>query len=287
MNAATESIVRAGGGSRRRTVIKPSSGWAALRIHEIWSFRDLLYFLVWRDLKVRYRQTAFGVAWVLLQPLVMMVVIAVFFGLVIDVPSEGVPYPVFVFTALLPWTLFSQSLMGASQSLLTNANLISKIYFPRLLLPLAAAGSFLLDFAVAMLLLGVMMVIYGSEPTWAVVLLPLFTVLALITSLAVGTLLAATNVRYRDVQSGVPLLIQVWLFASPVAYPITLIPEDLRILYGLNPMATVIGGFRWALLGTPAPPVGMVAVSVVTAILLFIGGVAYFRRTERTFADVI
>jgi lipopolysaccharide transport system permease protein len=287
MNAAPETLVRSGGGSRRRTLIKPNSGWAALRMHEIWSFRELMYFLVWRDLKVRYRQTAFGVAWVLLQPLVMMVVIAVFFGLVIDVPSEGVPYPVYVFTALLPWTLFSQSLMGSSQSLLANSNLISKIYFPRLLLPLAAAGSFLLDFAVAMVLLVVMMVIYGAEPTWAVVLLPLFTLLALLTALAVGTLLAATNVRYRDVQSAVPLMIQVWLFASPVAYPITLIPENLRTLYGLNPMATVIGGFRWALLGTPAPSPAMAAVSVVAASSLFVVGIAYFRRTERTFADVI
>jgi lipopolysaccharide transport system permease protein len=206
---------------------------------------------------------------------------------VVDVPSEGVPYPIFVFTALLPWTLFSQSLMGASQSLVVNANLISKIYFPRLLLPLGAAGSFLLDFAVSMLLLAVMMVLYGADPTAAVVLLPAFTFLGLLTALAVGTLLAATNVRYRDVQSAVPLLIQVWLFASPVAYPITLIPDDLRVVYGLNPLATVIGGFRWALLDTPAPSAGMAAVSVATAVLLFVAGVAYFRRTERTFADVI
>jgi lipopolysaccharide transport system permease protein len=287
MNAVSDTLVRAGGGNPRRTLIAPSGGWAALRIHEIWSFRELLYFLVWRDLKVRYRQTAFGVAWVLLQPLVMMAVIAVFFGLVIDVPSDGVPYPIFVFAALLPWTLFSQSLMGAAGSLLMNSGLISKIYFPRLLLPLAAAGSFLLDFAVAMLLLVVLMLIYSAEPTWAVVLLPLFTLLGLVTALGVGTLLAAVNVRYRDVQSGVPLLIQVWLFASPVAYSITLIPGELHTVYGINPMATVISGFRWALLDTPAPSAAMTAVSVASAIALFVLGVAYFRRTERTFADVI
>lgn len=287
MNLASDTLVRAGGGSRPRTVIKPSSGWAALRIHEIWSFRELMYFLVWRDLKVRYRQTALGVVWVLLQPLVMMVVIAVFFGIVIDVPSDGVPYPIFVFAALLPWTFFSQSLMGASMSLLTNANLIAKIYFPRLLLPLAGAGSYLLDFVVAMFLLAVMMLIYSAEPTSAIVLLPLLTVLALVTALGVGTLLAAVNVRYRDVQSGVPLLMQVWLFASPIAYSFTLIPENLQTLYGINPMATVVTGFRWGLLGTPAPPPAMVAVSFVVAILLFIVGVAYFRRTERSFADLI
>jgi homopolymeric O-antigen transport system permease protein len=286
-HSASERLAHPAGPSRRRTVIKPTSGWAALRVREIWSFRELLYFLIWRDLKVRYRQTAFGVAWVLLQPLVLMVVIALFFGVVVDVPSEGKPYPVFVFTALLPWTLFSQSFMASSTSLLVNSNLISKIYFPRLLLPLAAAGSFLIDFLVGMVLLVVMMFIYGAEPTLAVVLLPVFTILCLVTALAAGTLLSATNVRYRDVQSAVPLLIQVWLFASPVAYPITLIPEGLRVLYGLNPMATVIGGFRWALLGTPAPSPGMVAVSVATALILFVIGVAYFRRTERTFADVI
>jgi lipopolysaccharide transport system permease protein len=287
MNAASDSLVRAGGGSRPLTVIKPSGGWAALRIHEIWSFRELMYFLVWRDLKVRYRQTALGVLWVLLQPLVMMIVIAVFFGLVIDVPSDGVPYPIFVLTALLPWTFFSQSVMAGSQSLVMNATLIAKIYFPRLLLPLAGAGSYLLDFAVAMLLLIVMMFIYSAEPTWAIVLLPLLAALALVTALGVGTLLAAVNVRYRDVASGVPPLLQVWLFASPIAYSFTLIPENLQTLYGLNPMASVVTGFRWALLGTPAPPAGMVALSVVVAVGLFVLGVAYFRRTERSFADVI
>jgi lipopolysaccharide transport system permease protein len=287
MNAASDSLVRAGGGSRPLTVIKPSGGWAALRIHEIWSFRELMYFLVWRDLKVRYRQTALGVLWVLLQPLVMMIVIAVFFGLVIDVPSDGVPYPIFVLTALLPWTFFSQSVMAGSQSLVMNATLIAKIYFPRLLLPLAGAGSYLLDFAVAMVLLVVMMFIYSAEPTWAIVLLPLLATLALVTALGVGTLLAAVNVRYRDVASGVPPLLQVWLFASPIAYSFTLIPENLQTLYGLNPMASVVTGFRWALLGTPAPPAGMVALSVVVAVGLFVLGVAYFRRTERSFADVI
>jgi lipopolysaccharide transport system permease protein len=287
MSTTVETLSPAAHPNRRHTVIKPTSGWAALRAREIWSFRELLQFFIWRDLKIRYRQTAIGVAWVLLQPLVMMIVISLFFGLIVKIPSQGVPYPVFVFTALLPWGLFAQGLGGSSQSLIANQALISKIYFPRLLLPLSAAGVYLFDFAVGMGLLGLMLIIYGAHPTLAVLLLPFFALLAVTTSLGAGTLLSAINVRYRDVQAGIPLLIQMWLFASPVAYPITLVPADLRVLYGLNPMATVISGFRWALLGTPAPSIPMAGASIVIALLLFIIGVAYFRRTERTFADVI
>lgn len=285
--AATERGLEESALSHRVTIIRPTTGWSALRVHELWSFREILYFLIWRDLKVRYRQTLIGAAWVLLQPLALLAVIVVVFGFFVDIPSEGVPYPVFVYTALIPWTLFAQSMTSSSQSLIANSALISKIYFPRLLLPIGTAGSFLVDFVIGMALLAAMMAIYGTQPDAAALLLPLFTVLALVTALGVGTLMSAINVRHRDVQAIMPLLLQLWLFASPVAYPITLIPEQFRTLYGLNPMATVISGFRWGLLGTPPPPVGMAAASVTMCTLLAVIGISIFRRTERTFADVI
>jgi lipopolysaccharide transport system permease protein len=269
-------------------VIEPTRGWRALQLREIWSYRELIGFLVWRDLTIRYRQTALGIVWVILQPLALATVITLFFGLVIKAPSGGVPYPLFVFSALMPWTLFNQSLNASSTSLIAGASLVSKIYFPRLIMPMAAAGSYLLDLVVGLTFLAAMMAFYGYAPSAAVLLLPLFILLALTTALGTGIFLAALNVRYRDVQSGVPLLTQLWFFASPIAYPLSLIPAGtLRTLYGLNPMATVIQGFRWALIGAEAPLLSATAISVGFALCLLGGGLAYFRRTERTFADVI
>ena len=268
-------------------MIEPTKGWASLRLHEFVAFRELFFFLIWRDIKIRYRQTALGVGWVILQPLVLVAVIALFFGLVIKVPSEGVPYPVFVFSGMLPWFLFSQSMGAAAASLVANEALVSKIYMPRLLLPIAAAAGYLLDFTVSIVLVFVMGALYGYFPTAAALVLPLLTLFTLATALAVGISLAAMNVRYRDVQAGLPLVLQIWLFASPVIYSVSSIPAGLQPLYGLNPMATVISGFRWAIVGTTGPSPAMVAASVFSVGVLLVVGVAYFRRTERTFADVI
>jgi lipopolysaccharide transport system permease protein len=271
----------------RRTVIKPSRGWAGLRLGELWSYRDLIGFLVWRDLKVRYRQTLFGVAWVLLQPLALMAVFSLFLGQFLKVNTGSIPYPVFVFAALVPWTLFSQALTSSSTSLVANAGLLGKIYFPRLLLPVSAVGSYLLDFVISSFLLVGLMLIYGVTPTPRLVVIPLLAVLVVLAALGVGILLSAVNVRYRDVQSGVPLLVQLWLFASPIAYPLTLVPAAYRDIYAINPMVSVLQAFRWATVGSPPPTLSMVAISAGTAALVFTAGLAYFRRTERTFADII
>jgi lipopolysaccharide transport system permease protein len=271
----------------RRTIIQPSRGWAGLRLGELWSYRELIGFLVWRDLKVRYRQTVFGLAWVLLQPLALMAVFSLFLGEFLKIDTGDIPYPVFVFSALVPWTLFSMSLMASSASLVANAGLLGKIYFPRLLLPVSAVGSYVLDFMISSVLLVGLMLVYGVTPTAAVLLAPLIGVLVVLAVLGVGILLSAVNVRYRDVQSGVPLLVQLWLFASPVAYPVTLVPEAYRALYALNPMVSILGLFRWATIGTAPPTLPMVAASTASIVVLLAVGLSYFRRTERTFADVI
>jgi lipopolysaccharide transport system permease protein len=268
-------------------IIRPSRGWIRFDLHGLWEYRELLYFLVWRDVKVRYKQTALGAAWAVLQPFLLMVVFSVFLGRLAGVPSESLPYPIFVYAALLPWTLFAQSLSGASDSLVGSANLVSKVYFPRLALPVAAVGSFLLDFVIAFPLLVGMMVFYGVYPTGNVIWLPVLTLQALITALAVGVWLAALNVRYRDVRYAVPFFIQLWLFATPVAYPSSLVPEEWQVILGLNPMAGVVEGFRWALLGTEPRPGMLLAVSTAVTLLVFFGGLVYFSRMERTFADVI
>ena len=268
-------------------VIRPSRGWGSLALRDIWRYRELVYFLVWRDLKVRYRQTAFGVAWVVLQPLALMLVFSLFLGQLLKVDTGSTPYPVFVFTALVPWTLFAQSLTASSTSMIANANLLGKIYFPRIILPISAVGSYLLDFCISAILLLGLMAIYGVSLHLGVLLLPLFAVLVIATALGVGIGLSALNVRYRDVQSGIPLLIQLWLFASPIAYPISLVPDAYQTLYALNPMVSVIGGVRWALLGTDAPSAASIGASIAAALVLLLVGTVYFRRTERTFADVI
>jgi lipopolysaccharide transport system permease protein len=269
-------------------VIRPHRGWVSLNLRELWAYRELLYFFVWRDLKVRYKQTAFGALWAVIQPFMLMVVFSLFLGRISGIAPAGVPYPLFAFAGLVPWTLFAQSLIGSSDSLVGASNLIQKVYFPRVLLPVAAVGSYLLDFAIAMAVLGLLMLYFGALPSLAILWVIPLTALALATSLAVGIGLAAVNVRYRDVRYAMPFLVQLWLFASPVAYSADLVPAEWRTLYQLNPMAGVVEGFRWALLGQGAPPpVGAILISTcVTAIILLLG-LAYFRRTERTFADVI
>jgi lipopolysaccharide transport system permease protein len=270
----------------RHVRIQPTQGWVSLRLGDLWSYRELLFFLAWRDVKVRYKQTALGAAWAVLQPLALMAVFALFLGHFLKVPSDGVPYPVFSYTALLPWTFFAQSLNAASSSLITNANLVSKVYFPRLVLPISATLGFLIDLFVGLVLLVGLMALYSITPTWAVVFLPLLIVFTLLTVLAAAIWLSAISARYRDVVFGLPLLTQLWLFASPIAYSSSLVPGAWKWLYAVNPMVGVIDGFRWALLGTAAPGPQIVVSIVVTAVAL-VTGLAYFRRTERTFADVI
>lgn len=267
-------------------IIRPSRGWVSLNLRDLWEYRDLLYFLVWRDVKVRYKQTVLGAAWAILQPFLTMVVFSVFFGRLAKVPSDGIPYPIFAYTALLPWQLFAHALNESGNSLVANQQLIKKIYFPRLVIPISAVLAGLVDFGIAFLVLLGMMCYYGVVPTAAALTLPLFILLAIATALAVGLWLSALNVQYRDVRYTLPFLTQFWLFATPIAYSSTLVPERWRPLYGLNPMAGVVEGFRWALLGKGG--VGpMLIVSVLAVILLLLGGLVYFRRMEKTFADVV
>jgi lipopolysaccharide transport system permease protein len=267
-------------------VIRPASPWS-LGLAEVWDYRELLYFLSWRDVKVRYRQTLFGAAWAILQPFLLMVVFTVFLGHLARVGSQGLPYPIFSYTALVPWALFSAALTGAATSVVGSGTLVSKIYFPRLVLPVAAVGSYLVDFVIAFALLVGMMVYYGIYPNWHVVTLPAFVLLAIAAALAVGIGLGALNVRYRDVRFAIPFVVQLWLFASPIAYSASQVPEQWRLVYALNPMVGVVEGFRWALLGVGRPPGGMVAVSAAATIAVLVGSVLYFRRMEGGFADVI
>jgi lipopolysaccharide transport system permease protein len=267
-------------------VIEPSRGWAALRLGELWSHRELLYFLVWRDLKVRYKQTVIGAAWALVQPVFTMLVFTLFFGRLAGVPSDGVPYALFSLAGLVPWTFFSNALMQSSNSLVSSASLISKVYFPRLVIPIASSLSGLLDFAISFALLIVLTLVHGPGPTPHVLWLPALLALALVTALGVGFWLSALNVQYRDVRHAIPFLTQLWMFATPIAYPSSLLGEPWRTLYGLNPMVGVVEGFRWALLGT-SPPGPLFALSAAAALLLLGTGALYFRRMERTFADVV
>ncbi len=267
--------------------IRPEQGLAPLGLKELWEYRELLYFLTWRDIKVRYKQTVLGAAWAVIQPFFMMVVFSLFFGRLAHVPSDGLPYPIFAYCALLPWQLFAHALSESSNSLVTNERLITKVYFPRLLVPISSVLGGLVDFAIAFVILLLMMAWYGIRPTWAIAALPGFILLAMASALGVGLWLSALNVRYRDVRYTLNFLIQFWLLATPVAYPSSLIPARWRALYGLNPMAGVVEGFRWALLGKSEGPGLMLAVSVVVVILILIAGLYYFRRMEAEFADVI
>lgn len=268
-------------------VIRPSRGWVPLNLAGLWEFRELLYFLVWRDIKVRYKQTALGVAWAIIQPFFTMVVFSIFFGRLAKIPSDGIPYPIFAYCALLPWQLFAHALTESSNSLVANERLISKVYFPRLVVPIAPVLAGLVDFVIAFVILIGMMIYYRVTPTPTIWTVPLFLVLAVGAALGVGLWLSALNVQYRDVRYTVPFLTQFWLFATPVAYPSSLVPEPWRALYGLNPMAGVVEGFRWALLGRGEIPGPLLAVSVAVVLMLFVGGLYYFRRMEKTFADVV
>lgn len=268
-------------------VIKPTRGWVSLKLREVWEYRELLYFLVWRDVKVRYRQTVLGAAWAIVQPFTAMVIFSVVFGQLAKLPSDDLPYPIFTFTALLPWNLFAGALGRATQSVVGSAHLISKAYFPRLIVPIAAVLGASVDFAFAFVILLGMMLFYGVTPTPAMLTLPFFILLALAAALGVGLWFAALNVRYRDVGYIIPFLIQVWLYASPVAYSSSLVPEHWRALYGLNPMTGVIEGFRWALLGTRWAPGPVIAVSVLVVALILVSGLIYFQRMEDTFADIV
>lgn len=269
------------------SVLEPTRGWASPRLPELWSNRELLVFLALRDLKVRYKQTAVGAAWAILQPVLTVIVFTVLFGRLAKLPNDHTPYAVLVFSGMLPWTLFANSVTQSSSSLVSNQSLVTKIYVPRLLLPIASTLSLLVDFFLGFVVLLLVMAGYGVAPTVGIVALPLLLLLTLATALSVGFWLSAINVRYRDVQYAIPFLMQIWFFITPVAYSTTLIPSRWRILYGLNPMAGVIEGFRWALLGQ-APSVGpMLGLSVGLVFVFLIGGVAYFRRVEKSFADVI
>ncbi|MBI4523196.1 MAG: ABC transporter permease [Deltaproteobacteria bacterium] len=268
-------------------VIEARKGLFDLNLKAIWQYRELLYFLIWRDLKVRYKQTLIGVAWAVLQPLMTMLIFTVIFGMFARIPSDGLPYPVFAYAGLLPWTYFSGSLNRVINSVIGDAHLISKVYFPRLILPLCGTVSGLIDFAIAFVLLLGMMVWYGISPTWGLLALPIFLFLALMTALAVGLWLSALNVRYRDVGYTTGFLLQFWMYASPVVYPVSVVPEKWRLLYSLNPMAGVIEGFRWALLGKESPDFGVMAMSATVVLTLFLGGLVFFKNMERTFADVV
>ena len=272
----------------RHLRIEPSRGWTSLRLRDVWEYRELLYFLTWREVKVRYKQTALGAAWAIIQPLFTMLAFSLFFGRLAKIPSDGIPYPLFSLTALIPWTFFANGLSQSSNSLVSSANLISKVYFPRLCIPLSAVLSGAVDFAISFGLLIGMMALYRVAPSANAFYLPLFFLLAFVTALGVGLWLSALNVEYRDVRYTVPFLTQFWLFATPIAYPSSLIKNPLlHTLYGLNPMAGVVEGFRWALLGSKTAPGPMIAVSSGAAILILIGGAFYFRRMEKTFADVV
>jgi lipopolysaccharide transport system permease protein len=270
------------------TRIQPSRGWAGVNLGELWRHRELLYFLIWRDVKVRYKQTLLGAAWAILKPLFSMLIFTIIFGRLAEVPTDGAPAPVFYFTALLPWILFQDGVTKASASLVAGRSLVTKVYFPRMVVPLASVLAGLVDFALSGLVLVAMMIFYGVRAGPDLWSLPLFLILSLLTSVGVGLWLSALNVAYRDIAYVTPFVLQAWMYASPVAYSATLIPEGAgRLAYGLNPMAGVIQGFRWAVLGVGQPEADMLWISLGVAGLLLVSGVAYFRRVERTFADII
>jgi homopolymeric O-antigen transport system permease protein len=270
------------------TVIEPSRGWAPLKLNELWGYREVLYFLVWRDITIRYRQTAIGMAWAIIQPFMTMVVFSVFFGRLAGMPSDGIPYPVFAFAALVPWTFFANGLTLSANSLVHSGHLITKVYFPRLLVPMGRVLTGLPDLILSSLVLFGMVWWYGLlQARPALLWLPAFVLLAFVTALGVGLWLSALNVQYRDVQHAVPFLVQVWLFATPVAYPSSLLSGPWRTAYGLNPVVGVVEGFRWALLGTGSAPSYNVGVSALAAVAILITGAFFFRRIERTFADVV
>lgn len=267
--------------------IRPSRGWSALKLREVWEYRELLYFLVWRDVKVRYKQTALGVLWVVLQPLATTIVFTLIFGNLAKMPSENLPYAVFALAGLLPWNYFSGAIGRGGSSLVGSANLISKVYFPRLIIPISSVLAGLVDFGITFLLLVALMLFYGYPPTLSWLLLPFFLLMAIATALGVSLWLSALNVQYRDVGYLIPFLVQLWFFATPVVYPSSLIPAPWSLLYALNPMAGVVDGFRWALFGNTAAPGPLILVSIAVVIVTLVSGLFVFKRMERTFADVV
>ena len=269
------------------TIIQPPKGWVPLELRGLWEYRDLLYLFVWRDLKLRYKQTMVGASWAIIQPFIAMVVLSIFFGKLIKVPSEGIPYPIFAYTALVPWMYFVNALTQSSNSVVGNYTMITRVYFPRLVIPITTVVTGLLDFAIAFAILIGMMLFYGIVPTAAIWTLPFFIMLTIATALGLGLWLAALNVEYRDVRFILPFLTQILFFITPVAYPSSLVPEPWRAIYSLNPMVGVIEGFRWALLGKAQPPSVVLVISVIAVIGLLIGGLYFFRYKEGTFADVI
>jgi lipopolysaccharide transport system permease protein len=269
------------------TRIEPSKGWVSLKLQELWEYRELLYFLVWRDVKVRYKQTVLGAAWAIIQPFMAMVVFSIFFGKLAKMPSDGIPYPLFAYAALVPWGFFANGLSQASNSLVGSAHLITKVYFPRLVVPISSVISGIVDFGLAFAVLLGMMLYFGIFPTINVIWLPFLLLLAFVTALGVGMWLSALNVEFRDVRYVIPFLTQFWMFATPIVYPSSLLSEPWRTIYGLNPMVGVVEGFRWALLGTQTAPGPIVIVSSLASLAILIGGAFYFRKMEKTFADIV
>lgn len=267
-------------------IIEPPKKWVPIDFKELWAYRELLYFFVWRDVKVRYKQTGLGFAWAVIQPLFTMIVFSLFFGGLAKIPSDGIPYPLFSLSALLPWNLFAEGMTRSTNSMVSNAGIMTKVYFPRLIMPISGILSPIVDFLVAFSILILMMAYYGFMPGINIIFLPLFIAFAVITSLAIGLWLSSLNIKYRDFQYTVPFLIQLWMFASPVVYPTSILPPQFQALYGINPMAGVIEGFRWALLDTN-PPSMMIFVSVLVVLALFISGMFYFKRVEQYFADIV
>lgn len=269
------------------TLLRPTKGWAQLKLREVWEYRELLYYLTWRDVIVRYKQTVLGAAWAIIQPLLAMVIFTFFFGRLAKIPSGGVPYSLFNYAALVLWTFFANGLSQGSNSLITNPELVKKVYFPRLVLPTATVLSGLVDLSLAFALLTGMMVWHGYHPTTRMFWAPVFVLLALVTCLGVTYWMSAMNVMFRDVRYTIPFITQLWMYGSPIVYPSTMVPENLRALYGINPMVGVVEGFRWALLGTPQPSASVLIASATAAFLLLLSGMYYFRRIEKVFADLI
>jgi lipopolysaccharide transport system permease protein len=269
------------------TRVERSRGWVSLQLADLWHYRELVYFLTWRDVKVRYKQTVLGAAWAILQPVLTMAIFSLFFGRLAHMPSDGMPYPIFTFAALVPWTFFSNGLTQSSNSLVGNAALITKVYFPRLIVPVATIFSGVIDFALAFVMLLALMAYWHLAPAATVLWLPVFMLLALIAALGTGLWLSAMNVQFRDVRYTVPFLTQLWLFATPIAYPSSLLHEPWRTLFAINPMVGAVEGFRWALFGRTPLPIGVIGVSFVSAALVLVSGAMYFRRMERTFADIV
>jgi len=276
-----------GEGLRPATVIRPSSGWISLGLRDVWAFRELVFLLAWRDVKVRYKQTSLGFGWALIPPVMTMIAFSLVFGGIAKIPTNGVPYPIFSYSGLLPWLYFAAAVNRGGTSLVGNSGLISKVYFPRLIVPVAAVLTPIADFVFSLAVLAGLMLWYGFAPGWGTVALPGFLLLALASALAVSVWLSAVNVKYRDIGFGVPFLIQFGMYLSPLVYPLALVPAKWRLLYSVNPMVGVIEGFRWALLGQARPDFGAMALSIVVVVVLLFSGLVYFKRTERTFVDVV